>query len=280
MFPIQRGPAIPWHLIAPHEAQAQRNHGQTLERLAQRGGLDPIEAMCVLEDREYPQNYNLDPHVEHDRLVACVRDAELATLRASNAALLARAEKAEAGWDAAYKAVQALEVRLSEVMDALVHGECVCVPGEVTQHEAGCSVARAEAAELKLLGLRSCYDAGEDLLDKLGITRRGADWPKEFSDLGIYGRIHELHRSLTARVSALEAALRPFAEAFAHDPNADDAESLSIVGEVTMCDALLRGDFRWAAVLLAPAARRDAPVSPEAPRTLQTPDPTGGTPTP
>lgn len=29
---------IPYNIIAPHEAQAIRNHGQTLQRLAERGG--------------------------------------------------------------------------------------------------------------------------------------------------------------------------------------------------------------------------------------------------
>ena len=38
-FPIQDGPTIPWSVIAPHEAQCQKNHGQSLERLAERGGL-------------------------------------------------------------------------------------------------------------------------------------------------------------------------------------------------------------------------------------------------
>ena len=41
LFPIMGGPAIPWSMIRPHERQAERNHSQSLERLAQRGGLDP-----------------------------------------------------------------------------------------------------------------------------------------------------------------------------------------------------------------------------------------------
>lgn len=52
-FPIQDGPAIPWAAIAPHERQAQRNHDQSLEELARRGGLDPAEAVAVLEDRRW-----------------------------------------------------------------------------------------------------------------------------------------------------------------------------------------------------------------------------------
>ncbi len=46
--------ALPWSLLVEHEAQAQRNHSQSLERLASRGGLGPCEAYCVLKDRSYP----------------------------------------------------------------------------------------------------------------------------------------------------------------------------------------------------------------------------------
>lgn len=50
-FPIMGGPSIPWRMILPHEAQAQANHsGQTLERLAERGGLSPEETLAVLDD--------------------------------------------------------------------------------------------------------------------------------------------------------------------------------------------------------------------------------------
>jgi hypothetical protein len=48
-FPILGGESIPWAAIAPFESQARANHGQTLERLAERGGLSECEAVCVLE---------------------------------------------------------------------------------------------------------------------------------------------------------------------------------------------------------------------------------------
>ena len=44
---------IPYDIIALHENQALKNHGQTLERLAERGGLGYDEALAVLEDRDY-----------------------------------------------------------------------------------------------------------------------------------------------------------------------------------------------------------------------------------
>lgn len=53
MFPIMRGPAIPWAMIEPHEFQCQLNHYQSLERLAQRGGLSAQEAIYVLDHRSW-----------------------------------------------------------------------------------------------------------------------------------------------------------------------------------------------------------------------------------
>lgn len=44
---------IPLEVIKAHEKQAIINHGQTLDRLSQRGGLDWEETLCVLEDREF-----------------------------------------------------------------------------------------------------------------------------------------------------------------------------------------------------------------------------------
>lgn len=44
---------VPWDFVAPHEIQAQRNHDQTLERLAERGGLCEPELLAVLEDRPW-----------------------------------------------------------------------------------------------------------------------------------------------------------------------------------------------------------------------------------
>ena len=44
-FPLA---SVPWEFIAPHEAQARRNHDQTLQRLAERGGLSVKEMLAVL----------------------------------------------------------------------------------------------------------------------------------------------------------------------------------------------------------------------------------------
>lgn len=45
--------AVPWALVAAHEAQALINHGQTIEKLASRGGLSVFELLCVLTDTHW-----------------------------------------------------------------------------------------------------------------------------------------------------------------------------------------------------------------------------------
>ena len=40
---------VPWSMLAPHEPQALKNHcGQSLEKLASRGGLSPLEIYAVV----------------------------------------------------------------------------------------------------------------------------------------------------------------------------------------------------------------------------------------
>lgn len=68
-FPIMHGggvTSIPWDLIAPHETRAGLNHRQTLEHLANRGGLSPCEAVAVLEDRRW---HKMDADAARARLL-------------------------------------------------------------------------------------------------------------------------------------------------------------------------------------------------------------------
>lgn len=58
---------IPFEVIEPHESQALKNHGQTLERLAERGGLSYDEALLVLTDKQISS-----PVVEQDTAKAKV----------------------------------------------------------------------------------------------------------------------------------------------------------------------------------------------------------------
>ena len=46
-------PSVDFRTVEPYEAQAQRNHGQTLQRLSDRGGLSPEELIAVMEGRSY-----------------------------------------------------------------------------------------------------------------------------------------------------------------------------------------------------------------------------------
>jgi len=39
---------LPWELIEQCDSQAKKNHSQSLETLAGRGGLHPVEAYCIM----------------------------------------------------------------------------------------------------------------------------------------------------------------------------------------------------------------------------------------
>lgn len=53
-FPVLgAGFSIPWACVAPFDAQAQANHDQSLDRLAARGGLDPLELWCVMHGKKW-----------------------------------------------------------------------------------------------------------------------------------------------------------------------------------------------------------------------------------
>lgn len=95
LFPIQGGPAIPWSVIAPCEHQAQQNHSQTLERLAERGGLSPLEALDVLLGRDWTgRTFQLPAErAEHAKANAVAIQQMLAIVKARQSN--PRAEKAE-----------------------------------------------------------------------------------------------------------------------------------------------------------------------------------------
>ena len=70
---------IPWGIIDPHEEQARKNHGgQTLKRLAERGGLLPSEAVAILEDRPWKE---MDETMAIKRLAELIAAAFIATLK-------------------------------------------------------------------------------------------------------------------------------------------------------------------------------------------------------
>ena len=69
MFPVlesigSRPVYIPYNIISPHEAQAIRNHSQTLQQLAERGGLDWTEILAILNDKTWGEmgyKFHLQP---------------------------------------------------------------------------------------------------------------------------------------------------------------------------------------------------------------------------
>lgn len=44
---------VPWELISDHTEQCFRNHSQSPETLARRGGLDPSEMLAIIHDEPY-----------------------------------------------------------------------------------------------------------------------------------------------------------------------------------------------------------------------------------
>jgi hypothetical protein len=61
---------VPWSLLAPHEAQALRNHDQTLARLAARGGLGPDEMWCVVNGKHWREAPKMEDAIAWLRSVA------------------------------------------------------------------------------------------------------------------------------------------------------------------------------------------------------------------
>ncbi len=55
MFPIQDGPSVPWSIFENKEERCRINHGQTLKRIAERGGLSCAEAFAIIADMNLPQ---------------------------------------------------------------------------------------------------------------------------------------------------------------------------------------------------------------------------------
>jgi hypothetical protein len=92
-FPIMGGPSILWSVIAPHESQAKANHsGQSLARLAERGGLDQSEAVAVLEGLSWTElKEKYSKQEAHARFRAIVERTD-----AEQSALSRRASQAEA----------------------------------------------------------------------------------------------------------------------------------------------------------------------------------------
>ncbi|MGC6176758.1 hypothetical protein [Lacrimispora sp. 38-1] len=64
---------MPWEVIATHEKQEMSNYGQTIKRLAERGGLDWVEALAVMEDRKWVR---LDSEIARKKVLSIVSEQE------------------------------------------------------------------------------------------------------------------------------------------------------------------------------------------------------------
>ncbi|MCK5604772.1 hypothetical protein KAR91_22980 [Candidatus Pacearchaeota archaeon] len=68
IFPIMNGEqvcGILWEAVKPYTYQALRNHQQSLDMLARRGGLDPLELWCVVNNISWRELISLGtPHKE------------------------------------------------------------------------------------------------------------------------------------------------------------------------------------------------------------------------
>ncbi|NRH21566.1 hypothetical protein HOO68_06005 [Candidatus Gracilibacteria bacterium] len=65
-FPIMKGPSVPWVVMIPHETMCQVNHHQSLQRIAERGGLSPGEAWCVVSGIDLSRRKTAIPWDEYE----------------------------------------------------------------------------------------------------------------------------------------------------------------------------------------------------------------------
>jgi hypothetical protein len=65
----ERKHTVPMALMLEHERQAVQNHGQTIHRLKERGGLSWCELSAVLDDRKHCR---MDADAAHERAMRSV----------------------------------------------------------------------------------------------------------------------------------------------------------------------------------------------------------------
>ncbi len=118
--------SIPWSVIEPHEHQALRNHDQTLERLAERGGLGPDELLAVLTGKRFRDVGRL-PSIEiYARLASLLLPDALSHQQQSQVEALvwrvAEAYGADRTCEACCKVIDNLDRTDPESYRCLIHG--------------------------------------------------------------------------------------------------------------------------------------------------------------
>jgi hypothetical protein len=80
------GLLVPWAMLAPHEAQAQHNHQQSLETLARRSGCDPKEILAIYSGQDFNAFRDMNDAVAVSHLALAIADwyqAEIDRLKIS-----------------------------------------------------------------------------------------------------------------------------------------------------------------------------------------------------
>lgn len=148
---------VPWGLLAPHERQAQENHGQTLARLAERGGLSPSEMMCVLQDRKWRRD-------ERNNLAAIPKlvDLVLAHERRPYAppAVIDELVSERGKANGALEALQRLRASVDALLDTLPK----CTIGVVDTHGAGVQCGRIATRAFERGSVRFCDECAAECL--------------------------------------------------------------------------------------------------------------------
>lgn len=179
---------LPWTLIAPHEAQAVANHGQTLARLAERGGLSATEAYAVMNGlslRESLRRKN-DAAYAWEWLRSRAEDAEISKLRAELDAARAEAAKwlsrfqtlvdASVVEDGGIVALQR-EIAAAREESAKLREERRIHIESIVEHSRQLSSARSalSAARAALDGEREACDEAEDHLRQCFVHHMNGD---------------------------------------------------------------------------------------------------------
>ena len=61
MFPVLGANCtVPFDLVKSHEDQVFKNHGQSIERLAERGGLGWEELACVIKNQSFDKDMSVE----------------------------------------------------------------------------------------------------------------------------------------------------------------------------------------------------------------------------
>lgn len=138
MYPIMDGPSVPWEVMVPHERQAMTNHGgQTLERLAARGGLACGEAWCVIQGKHpgYPEKAGWEEYrrqwlafADETNKRYCQLEIELKAARLAQAESFQHAEAEAHAHDECRKELNELMGQVAAI------DELHAVPGSMEAH--------------------------------------------------------------------------------------------------------------------------------------------------